>query len=181
MDPDAGDEVVVLVADDDPSVRSLLRVVLEDDGYRVVEAVDRHSALAMLHSGYPDVALLDLQMPGLTGEQVLSHTRRSAEIPVLVLSGEPRDRGKLGLRVGAHDFISKPFDPDELLARVHAATRVSQALRTCSVRQRAIAEQLSEAERLASTDELFGDRQPPAPHQGPAASRRRGPHPRHVL
>src|SRR5947209_20324364 len=122
-----------------------------------VEAADGVSALALLAAGYVDVALLDLKMPGLTGEQVLAKAVEVApDVPILVLTGGDRSRGAIGLRLGAHDYIPKPFDPQELVARIHAAARVRTALRAGTARRNSLARQLDQMERAASTDELTG-------------------------
>src|SRR5947209_13074852 len=122
-----------------------------------VEAPDGVSALALLAAGFVDVALLDLKMPGLTGEQVLAKAVEVApDVPILVLTGADRSRGAIGLRLGAHDYIAKPFEPMELVARLHAAARVRAALRAGTARRQRLAQELEWMERAALTDELTG-------------------------
>src|SRR5947209_9929352 len=122
-----------------------------------VEAPDGVSALALLAAGFVDVALLDLKMPGLTGEQVLAKAVEVApDVPILVLTGADRSRGAIGLRLGAHDYIAKPFEPMELVARLHAAARVRAALRAGTARRQRLALELDRMERAALTDELTG-------------------------
>jgi DNA-binding response OmpR family regulator len=109
---------VVLVAEDDASVRSMIEFVLQDEGFDVLLAEDGDRALAMARTRSPDAILLDLMMPKLDGRQVLSRLREresTADIPVLVLSG-------MGRRTpdewpGTH-FVGKPFDPDQLVERI---------------------------------------------------------------
>lgn len=147
----------VLVADDDPSLRSLLSMTLISEGMRPVEAADGVSALAILAAGLVDLALLDLRMPGLTGEQVLAQAVEIApDVPILVLTGADRARGAIGLRLGAHDYIAKPFDPLEFVARLRAAARVRAALRAGTARRNLLARELGLMERAALTDELTG-------------------------
>ena len=118
----------VLVADDSLVVRSLLRRQLEDHGYAVVEAADGDEALAICHDRKPDVVLLDVEMPKLDGYGVLRSMRKDpdlAEIPVVFLTARATtDDVVEGLRLGAHDYLRKPFEPAELVARVSAALRV---------------------------------------------------------
>jgi diguanylate cyclase (GGDEF)-like protein len=147
----------VLIADDEPSVRLLLRLTLQSEGFRTMEAADGVSALALLLTGCVDICLLDLRMPYLTGEQVLASAGSAVdEVPVIVLTGLDRSRGTMGLRLGAHDYIAKPFEPLELTARVEAAARVRRALRTGQARRLTLSSHLSTLEKAALTDELTG-------------------------
>jgi len=153
----ADESLRVLIADDDLSVRALIRTILACEGMRPIEAPDGVAALAILAAGYVDLALLDLRMPGLTGEQVLATASDLApDVPILILTGEDRGRGTFGLRLGAHDYIAKPFDPRELVARIHAAARVRAALQAGSARRQMLARELTLMERAALTDELTG-------------------------
>lgn len=113
----------VLVAEDDPSVRLTIALVLEDEGFEVVLAEDGERALDMAFTRSPDAILLDLMMPKLDGEQVISRLRESAstaDIPVFVLSG--RGRGEVPEWPGAH-FVGKPFDPDLLVRSIRSSLR----------------------------------------------------------
>jgi diguanylate cyclase (GGDEF)-like protein len=118
----------VLVADDSLVIRSLLRRQLEDHGYAVAEAVDGEEALAMCRERKPEVVLLDVEMPKLDGYEVLRTMRKDpdlAEIPVVFLTARATTEDVVqGLRLGAHDYLRKPFEPAELVARVSAALRV---------------------------------------------------------
>jgi diguanylate cyclase (GGDEF)-like protein len=118
----------VLIADDSLVVRSLLRRQLEDSGHAVIEAADGEEALAMSRDERPDVVLLDVEMPKLDGYGVLEAMRNDpelAEVPVVFLTSRTTTEDVVeGLRLGAHDYLRKPFDPAELVARVSAALRV---------------------------------------------------------
>jgi len=118
----------VLVADDSLVVRSLLRRQLEETGYSVIEAVDGQEALTLCQDKKPEVVLLDVEMPKLDGYDVLRAMRKDpdlTDIPVVFLTARATTEDVVeGLRLGAHDYLRKPFDPAELLARVSAALRV---------------------------------------------------------
>ena len=155
--PTTGEQLRVLIADDDPGVRTLLRLTVEAEGFDAVEAADGVSALALLRSGYIDLALLDLRMPGMSGEQVLANACDIArEVPIIMLTAAERSRAHIGLRLGAHDYIVKPFEPIELSSRVLAAARVREAYVKGHARRQSLAEQLEEVERAALSDELTG-------------------------
>jgi two-component system phosphate regulon response regulator PhoB len=114
----------VLVVEDDPSNRLLLRRILEDDGYAVAEAADGPAALRALSSDAPDAVVLDLGLPGVDGVEVLRRVRRESGVPVLVLSGRTQEQVKLSvLDAGADDYVVKPYSPPELAARVRALLR----------------------------------------------------------
>ncbi|MEG0962968.1 MAG: response regulator transcription factor [Lachnospiraceae bacterium] len=114
----------ILVADDEAEIRDLLRLYLEKDGYVVVEAETGIQAAEILEQGEIDLALLDIMMPGLDGFLVLKKLREYSNIPVLVLSARNQDTDKiLGLDLGADDYLSKPFNPLEALARVNSNIR----------------------------------------------------------
>lgn len=115
----------VLVVDDAPPNVKLLRLILNDAGYRVLEASSGPAALAILHQDRPDVMVLDVRMPGMTGYEVCRTIREDAEfaaLPVIMVTAlsSPEDRIK-GIEAGATDFITKPFNKKELLARVKAS------------------------------------------------------------
>jgi two-component system, cell cycle response regulator len=121
---------VILVAEDSLVVRSVLRQNLEDRGYTVIEADDGEAALRRCRDARPDVVLLDIEMPGLDGYQVLAALKADpelAEIPVVFLTGRTKtDDIVEGLRLGAHDYLKKPFEASELIARVSAAVRMKK-------------------------------------------------------
>ena len=108
----------VLIVDDEPDVRELVRTVLASDGYEVVEAASGAEGLRLAEERVPDLVVLDWQMPGLTGLEVLTELgRKYPELPVILLTAalDPRYGGLAGI-LGAAEFIQKPFRPDVLLA-----------------------------------------------------------------
>ena len=114
----------ILVADDEPNIVRLLRLYLRNEGYEIVTAGDGREALDRFHSDSPDLVLLDLMMPELGGFEVCSEIRRVSSVPVLMLTARSEDVDKIvGLEMGADDYITKPFNPREVVARVKAALR----------------------------------------------------------
>ncbi len=124
-------EYTILVADDEKEIRELLRLYLENSGYRVVEAADGQQALDILRSTKIDLCLLDIMMPKLDGYHVLQELRKESNIPVMILSAKDADSEKiLGLNLGADDYMTKPFNPLEAIARVNSNIRRFYALGT---------------------------------------------------
>lgn len=121
---------LVLVVDDDPHTRNLLRDLCEASGYRVVQAEDGVECLEKLPKENPDMVLLDLMMPRKDGFAVLKSMRDDArykDIPVIVLTAMGDMDGKIrGMELGADDYVTKPFNPREVLARVRALLRRQQ-------------------------------------------------------
>lgn len=114
----------ILVADDEAEIRELLRLYLEKDGYQVLEAENGQDALSLLEKGEADMALLDIMMPKLDGYKVLKQLRESSNIPVMILSAKAQDSDKiLGLDLGADDYLAKPFNPMEAMARINSNIR----------------------------------------------------------
>lgn len=114
----------ILVADDEAEIRELLRLYLEKDGYRVLEAADGRSALSLLEKEEIDMALLDIMMPEVDGYHVLKNLRESSNMPVMILSAKNQDVDKiLGLDLGADDYLAKPFNPMEAVARINSNIR----------------------------------------------------------
>jgi two-component system, OmpR family, response regulator ResD len=114
----------VLVIDDSPAVQELTRAALEREGFRVYEATEGGAGLALAGARPPELVVLDLMLPDMSGEAILQELRRRSSVPVLILSakGDTEQRiHKLGL--GADDFLPKPFSPRELVARVKALLR----------------------------------------------------------
>jgi two-component system cell cycle response regulator len=144
---------MVLIADDSLVIRAVVRAGLEGEGYRIVEADNGLEALERCRLDPPDVILLDIEMPGLDGHQVLSELKRDEylrDVPVVFLTGRTAMNDVLaGLRGGAHDYLKKPFEPAELLARVGAATHVKKL-------QDQLRERNDELRRLSHTDALTG-------------------------
>ena len=114
----------VLVVDDIPEARAMARRALEQDGVRVSEAADGRSALAAVDGERPDLVLLDLSMPGMSGLEVLAQLRRTSDVPVMVLSGREDESDRvLALDLGADDYVLKPFLVRELPARIRSVLR----------------------------------------------------------
>ena len=108
----------ILVADDETEIRELLRLYLEKDGYQVLEAEDGGKALALLEKEEIDMVLLDIMMPETDGYRVLKKLRENSNIPVMILSDKI-----LGLDLGADDYLAKPFNPMEAMARINSNIR----------------------------------------------------------
>ena len=114
----------ILVVDDDPGIRDLLRLYLTRDGYRVLEAEDGAGALTLAREEACDLVLLDVMLPGMDGLEVCRRLREEASTPILLLTARSGDSDKVvGLDVGADDYVVKPFSPRELMARIRAQLR----------------------------------------------------------
>ena len=143
----------ILIADDSLVVRAVVRSGLEDEGYRVIEAVDGLAALEQCSQDPPDVILLDVEMPGLDGYEVLAELKGNAhlkDIPVVFLTSRSgMDDVVAGLRGGAHDYLKKPFEAAELLARVGSAFHIKKL-------QDQLQQRNAELDRISRTDGLTG-------------------------
>ncbi|HVM29884.1 MAG TPA: response regulator transcription factor [Candidatus Limnocylindrales bacterium] len=118
----------ILLVDDEETLRELVARGLRDDGYRVVEAADGSAALEAFRRDKPDLVLLDLMLPELSGIEVCRVLRRESDVPILMLTAKGSEMDKVvGLEVGADDYVTKPFSLRELVARVHALLRRSEA------------------------------------------------------
>ena len=114
----------VLVVDDERHIRTVLRGYLEADGYSVSEAADGEAALAAFRADPPDLVLLDVMLPGIDGLEVLRQLRAFSDTYVILITARTEEVDKLvGLGVGADDYITKPFSPREVTARVKAVLR----------------------------------------------------------
>ena len=114
----------ILIADDEPEIRDLLRLYLENEKYDVIEAENGNEALRLVSEQKPDLVLLDIMMPGMDGYQVLKAIRVDNNVPVIIISAKDEDSQKiLGLNLGADDYIAKPFNPLEAMARVNSNIR----------------------------------------------------------
>lgn len=119
----------ILIADDEPEIRDLLHLYLKKDGYDIIEAEDGAQALSALRRENVDLVILDIMMPGMDGYRVLQKIRENNNIPVIILSAKSADADKiLGLDLGADDYIAKPFQPLEAVARVNSNIRRFYAL-----------------------------------------------------
>jgi DNA-binding response OmpR family regulator len=113
----------ILVADDEPNIVKLLRLYLREEGYEIVAARNGREALERFRTETPDLVLLDLMMPELGGFDVCTEIRRESDVPVIMLTARTDDVDKIvGLETGADDYITKPFNPREVVARVKAIT-----------------------------------------------------------
>ena len=118
----------ILVVDDEVQVLSLVRDTLEMEGYRVITADSGEAAVAAFEQQLPDLVVLDIMLPGMDGYAVCRHIRSSSHVPIIMLTGRGSDEEKVrGLNAGADDYVPKPFSVEELLARVRAVLRRSQA------------------------------------------------------
>ncbi|NMA68762.1 MAG: response regulator transcription factor [Desulfitobacterium sp.] len=118
---------VILVVDDEEPIQELLKFNLEKEGYQVLIAGDGPEALDILEKKQPDLVVLDIMLPGMSGLEVCSEIRRIpkfADLPVIMLTARGEEIDKvLGLEIGADDYITKPFSPRELIARIRARLR----------------------------------------------------------
>jgi DNA-binding response OmpR family regulator len=128
MSDDALKNRVILVVDDEERMARFIRLNLEHDGFQVVEAYRGLEAIRKLRDSMPDVIILDVMMPDLDGFEVLKMIREISSVPVIMLTakGEEDDRVQ-GLELGADDYVTKPFSPRELVSRVRAVLRRTEA------------------------------------------------------
>jgi DNA-binding response OmpR family regulator len=114
----------VLIVDDDKNICDLLRLYLEKEGYGIILSHDGEEALAKFNALKPDLILLDIMLPGIDGWQVCREVRKKSNVPIIMITakGETIDK-VIGLELGADDYIVKPFDAKEVIARINAITR----------------------------------------------------------
>jgi DNA-binding response OmpR family regulator len=123
----------VLVVDDEPHIRAVLRGYLEADGFAVSEAADGETALRLVRDSAPDLVLLDVMLPGMDGLEVLRQVRTFSDVYVILVTARTEEVDKLvGLGVGADDYVTKPFSPREVAARVKAVLRRDRGGRAAS-------------------------------------------------
>ena len=114
----------ILVVDDEPKITRLVRDYLEGAGFTVVTAADGQEALMRVRTEHPDLVVLDLGLPGLDGLDVTRRLRRESDLPIIMLTARDDETDKvIGLELGADDYVTKPFSPRELVARVRAVLR----------------------------------------------------------
>ena len=118
----------ILVIDDEPSITNFVSAYLKPEGYEVFTAADGNAGLKAARAFKPDLIILDLMLPGMDGIELLSRLRRESDVYVIMLTARTEETDKIvGLSVGADDYVTKPFSPRELVARVKAALRRLQA------------------------------------------------------
>jgi two-component system KDP operon response regulator KdpE len=114
----------VLIVDDEPQIRRVMRTTLTSQGYAVLEAKSGEEALEKLRSDHPGLILLDVNMPGVSGLDVCREIRQSSDVPIIMLTVRNSERDKVqALDAGADDYVVKPFGAQELMARIRAALR----------------------------------------------------------
>lgn len=114
----------VLVVDDDAKTVELVKLYLNRDGYRVITAYEGKEALRLAREAHPDLIVLDLMLPGINGLEICRILRKESDVPIIMLTAMTTDEDRLrGLDLGADDYVSKPFSPRELAARVRAVLR----------------------------------------------------------
>ncbi len=130
----------ILVIDDEPSIVKLVQAYLKPEGYDVFTAQDGPSGLKAARAFQPDLIILDVMLPGMDGIELLTHLRRESDVYVILLTARTEETDKIvGLTVGADDYVTKPFSPRELVARVKAALRRLTALKTGSADAKTLA------------------------------------------
>ena len=118
----------ILVVDDEPNIIELAKLYLEREGYKVEGVANGHDALLRQAAGKPDLVVLDLMLPDIDGFEVCRQIRAKSEVPILMLTARKEDVDKIvGLELGADDYLTKPFNPRELVARVKAILRRYQS------------------------------------------------------
>ncbi|MCL4507715.1 MAG: response regulator transcription factor [Chloroflexi bacterium] len=120
--------VKILIVDDEPSITATVRAYLEKEGFTVFSVIDGPAALKAARTLKPDLIVLDVMLPGMDGFEVLQQLRRESDVYVLMLTARSGETDKIvGLSVGADDYLTKPFSPRELVARIKAVLRRNRA------------------------------------------------------
>jgi two-component system alkaline phosphatase synthesis response regulator PhoP len=116
--------IKILIVDDEPAILQLVSAYLVPEGYEVITAIDGVAGLRMILSEKPDIVVLDVMLPGMDGIEILSRIRRESNVYVILLTAKTEETDKIvGLSVGADDYVTKPFSPKELVARIKSAIR----------------------------------------------------------
>ena len=126
----------VLIVDDEWNMRNLIRIYLMKEGFRIQEAATGQEALSMIKKHSFDIVLLDVMMPDMDGWQVCKEVRETETVPILMLTARSETKDKIhGLGVGADDYLTKPFEPEELLARIYSLIRRSTITKSTQPQQ----------------------------------------------
>lgn len=126
---------LILIVDDDPNLREIVRFALEKEGFASVQASDGQQALEMFRSKRPSLVVLDILMPEMDGTDVCREIRKTSDLPVIFLSSKDDELDRvLGLELGGDDYVTKPFSPRELVARVKALLRRANAARVAQAK-----------------------------------------------
>ena len=121
----------ILVVDDEANIRDLARLYLEQDGFQVLTATNGRQAIDQVRYDRPDLVILDLMLPELDGWEVCRRIRSTSHVPIIMLTARSEDVDKIvGLELGADDYLTKPFNPRELVARIKAVLRRAGELKT---------------------------------------------------
>ena len=115
---------VILIVDDDPDIAKALRIYLSSENYEIHEAYNGKEALSFLEENHTDLVLMDIMMPKMDGIEATARIRQISNVPIIMISAKSEDGDKiLGLDIGADDYITKPFNPPEVIARVRSQLR----------------------------------------------------------
>ncbi len=118
----------ILIVDDEPHIREVVGFALQKAGYRTLEAADGEQAMALVDQAPPDLVVLDIMLPDMEGTEVCRRIRSSSQVPILFLSSKNEEIDRvLGLELGGDDYVTKPFSPRELVARIKAILRRADA------------------------------------------------------
>ena len=113
-----------LIVEDDINIAELLKIYLQKDGFETENAYDGRKAVELAETFRPDIILLDIMLPVMDGWQVCREVRKTSQVPIIMLTAKGESMDKVsGLEMGADDYVTKPFDPKELIARIHAVMR----------------------------------------------------------
>lgn len=142
----------ILLVDDEKKILTLLRAYLEKEDYQVIEALDGRQALDAFQRETPDLVVLDIMLPVMDGLEVCREIRHISEIPIIMLTARDEDADKLvGLELGADDYITKPFSPKELVARIRAVLRRASKTKTSSKGKVTLGELTLDEERFEAS------------------------------
>lgn len=117
-------DIKILIIEDEEKISMIIKSYLEKEGYKVFQAYDGEAGLELFEQNNPDLVILDLMLPKLPGEEVIKEIRNKSEVPIIMVSAKVEEDNRIdGLRLGADDYVTKPFSPKELVERVRAVLR----------------------------------------------------------